>query len=301
MREIAFLEIPGFGVNRLSWMGGRYAYLSAHFDGFTDHIFCIVDLKEITKPEIVSRWWLLGMHRAGGEKSTVLQGKRVALHHAIVAGDRAYGAWRDGGLTIHNISDPSSPKLVSHINWSPPFPGGTHTALPLPGRNLAVVADEANAEKCAKGTFLRDLQQRRCPHLRYQERVRTQGNRVVGAANAEEAHRPAAECRAGGEDGGHLRDDRRPDGCERLECGTERVAVRGIVNSHLPIPPPSRPETEARCGETSPEFVTHARQAAAGNYQPLPIPNSQELSTWALAVGRWEWLGVGSWELGIGR
>ena len=70
MREIAFLEIPGFGINRLSWMGGRYAYLSAHFDGFTDHIFCIVDLQEITKPQIVSRWWLPGMHRAGGEKPT---------------------------------------------------------------------------------------------------------------------------------------------------------------------------------------------------------------------------------------
>src|SRR5260370_7812223 len=39
------------------------------------------------------------------------------------------------------------------MNWSPPFPGGTHTPLPLPGRNLAVVADEANAEKCAKGLF----------------------------------------------------------------------------------------------------------------------------------------------------
>jgi hypothetical protein len=153
MREIAFLEIPGFGVNRLSWMGGRYAYLSAHFDGFTDHIFCIVDLQEITKPQIVSRWWLPGMHREAGEKPTTAPGKRVALHHAIVAGDRAYGAWRDGGLTIHDISDRSSPKLVSHINWSPPFPGGTHTALPLPGRNLVVVADEANAERCAKGTF----------------------------------------------------------------------------------------------------------------------------------------------------
>ena len=47
---------------------------------------------------------------------------------------------------------PRKPKLLSHINWSPPFPGGTHTPLPLPGRNLAVVADEANAEKCAKGT-----------------------------------------------------------------------------------------------------------------------------------------------------
>jgi hypothetical protein len=153
MREIAFLEMPGFGINRLWWPGGRYAYVSAHFDGFTDHILCIVDLRELTKPEIVSRWWLPGMHRAGGETPTWPQGRRVALHHMIVAGDRGYGAWRDGGLTIHDISDPTKPQLLSRINWSPPFPGGTHTALPLPGRGLAVVADEANAEQCAKGTF----------------------------------------------------------------------------------------------------------------------------------------------------
>ena len=114
---------------------------------------CIVDLQNITKPEIVSKWWLPGMHRAGGEPSTLAPGKRVALHHMIVAGDRGYGAWRDGGFTIHDLSDKTKPKLLSHINWSPPFPGGTHTPLPLPGRNLAVVADEANAEKCAKGLF----------------------------------------------------------------------------------------------------------------------------------------------------
>ena len=153
MKEIAFLEMPGFGINRLWWPGGRYAYVSAHFDGFTDHILCIVDLKDITKPEIVSRWWLPGMHRAGGETSTVPQGRRVALHHMITAGDRGYAAWRDGGFTVHDISDPTRPKLLSHITWSPPFPGGTHTPLPLPGRNLAVVADEANAERCAKGMF----------------------------------------------------------------------------------------------------------------------------------------------------
>ena len=81
------------------------------------------------------------------------KGRRVALHHMITAGDRGYAAWRDGGFTIHDISDPTAPRLLSHINWSPPFPGGTHTPLPLPGRNLAVVADEANAEQCAKGTF----------------------------------------------------------------------------------------------------------------------------------------------------
>src|SRR5205085_9223466 len=153
MREIAFLEMPGLGINRLSWMGGRYAYVSAHFDGFTDHCLCIVDLNEVTRPVIVSKWWLPGMNRAAGEVSKALRGKRYALHHMLVAGKLGYGAWRDGGFTIHDISDAAQPKLLSHINWSPPFPGGTHTPLPLPGRNLVAVADEANAEGCAKGTF----------------------------------------------------------------------------------------------------------------------------------------------------
>jgi hypothetical protein len=152
-REIAFLEMPGIGVNRLWWAGGRYAYVAAHFDGFTDHILCIVDLQNVVAPRIVSRWWLPGMHRAGGETPTSPQGKRYALHHMIVAGDRGYGAWRDGGFTIHDVSDASSPKLLSHANWSPPFPGGTHTPLPLPGRKLAIVADESNADFCAKGLF----------------------------------------------------------------------------------------------------------------------------------------------------
>src|SRR4029079_14185335 len=49
MKEIAFLEMPGFGINRLWWPGGRYAYVSAHFEGFTDHILCIVDIKNTTK------------------------------------------------------------------------------------------------------------------------------------------------------------------------------------------------------------------------------------------------------------
>src|SRR5882672_4014818 len=132
MREIAFMEIPGFGVNRTHWTGGRYAYVSAHFDGFTDHILCVVDLNNITKPEIVSRWWLPGMNRAAGEKPLAPQGKRYALHHMLTSGDRGYGSWRDGGLTVHDISDARTPKLLSHVNWSPPFPGRTHATLPTP-------------------------------------------------------------------------------------------------------------------------------------------------------------------------
>jgi hypothetical protein len=153
MKEIAFLEMPGLGINRLWWPGGRYAFVAAHFDGFTDHILCIVDLQDVTKPQIVSRWWLPGMNRGAGEAPTTAPGRRVALHHMITAGNRGYGAWRDGGVTVHDLSDAAHPSLIARVNWSPPFPGGTHTALPLSGRNLLVVADEANAEQCAKGTF----------------------------------------------------------------------------------------------------------------------------------------------------
>ena len=163
MREIAFLEMPGLGINRLWWPGGRYAYVAAHFDGFLDHILVVVDLQTVTKPEIVARWWMPGMNRAAGEKSTMPAGKRMALHHMLTSGTRGYGAWRDAGLTLHDLSDPRNPKLISHINWSPPYPGGTHTALPLPGRNLIVVADEANAEKCAKGTFYTWIVDMRAP------------------------------------------------------------------------------------------------------------------------------------------
>jgi hypothetical protein len=127
--------------------------VSAHFDGFTDHILCIVDLQDITKPQIVSKWWLPGMNRAAGETPNWPKGKRYALHHMMTAGDLGYAAWRDGGFTVHDISDRSAPKLKAHINWSPPYPGGTHTPLPLPGRGLAVVADESNADNCAKGIF----------------------------------------------------------------------------------------------------------------------------------------------------
>jgi hypothetical protein len=152
-REIAFLAMPGIGVNRLWWVGGRYAYVAAHFDGFTDHILCIVDLASITTPKIVSQWWLPGMNRAAGETPVAPAGKRYALHHMIVAGDRGYGAWRDGGFTIHDLGDAAKPRLLAHLNWSPPYPGGTHSPLPLPTRKLAIVADESNADFCAKGTF----------------------------------------------------------------------------------------------------------------------------------------------------
>lgn len=150
-REIAFLPIEGLGLHRIWYVGARYAYVSAHFEGFTDHIMAVIDLADLARPALAGRWWLPGMWRAGGENPPWQPGKRWAMHHAIIAGNLAYGAWRDGGLTVHDVSDPTAPKLLSHRNWSPPFAGGTHTPLPLPDRSLLVVADEATSTNCANG------------------------------------------------------------------------------------------------------------------------------------------------------
>ena len=140
-RAIGFMEVAGLGLHRIWWTGGRYAYASALLDGFTDHILLIIDMADPTRPTEVGRWWIPGMHAAGGEAPT--WANRVALHHAVVADGVAYGSWRDGGLTILDVADPAAPRLIAHRNWSPPFGGGTHSALPLHSRDLLVVADEA--------------------------------------------------------------------------------------------------------------------------------------------------------------
>lgn len=150
-REIAFMPTEGVGPHRIWYVGGRHAYLSVHFPQFADHVLAIVDMEDPTRPQVAAKWWLPGMWTGGGEKPSWPQGKRYALHHALVAGNLAYGAWRDGGLTILDVGDPSKPTLVCHRNWDPPFGGGTHSPLPLPERNLLVVADEANFADCSKG------------------------------------------------------------------------------------------------------------------------------------------------------
>ena len=39
----------------------------------------------------------------------------------------------------------------AHRNLDPPFGGGAHSPLPLPDRNLLVLADEANFADCSLG------------------------------------------------------------------------------------------------------------------------------------------------------
>lgn len=142
-RQIGFMPVSGLGLHRIWWVGGRWAYASALLDGFTDYMMIIIDLQDPTKPVLTGRFWLPGMNSAAGEAPHwPTPNGRFGLHHPIVQGDIAYCSWRDACLAIVDVKDKSDPKLITRKVWSPPFGGGTHNALPLPKRNLLVVADE---------------------------------------------------------------------------------------------------------------------------------------------------------------
>jgi len=145
-RQIGFWESTGIGVHRIVYEGGRYAYLSATPEGFTDRIWMIVDLEDPSRPVEASRWWWPGQWTAGGEVPDWPPAESWNTHHAMVSGDRAYAGLWDGGLVILDITDLAEPSVVSRLGWD--LGGETHTCLPLPGRDLVVVTDEATTDGC---------------------------------------------------------------------------------------------------------------------------------------------------------
>jgi len=195
-REIAFFDTGGRGVHRMWYTGVEpYAFLSAIPDGFRDRMLMIVDLSDPTRPREVGRWWEPGLWEAGGEPPPPAGHK---LHHAIVHGSRAYAGHWDAGLRILDVSDPSQPRVVASAAWPASEGGHTHTAMPLPERDLLVVTDEAKsvpAEDVPRRVRVFDIRDEAHPRLLSmlpdpQGEVRTHGPRF-GPHNLHE-NRPGA-------------------------------------------------------------------------------------------------------------
>lgn len=79
-QEIAFLSLNGIGIHRIWYVGGRWAYVSALIDGFSDYIFLTIDLADPRKPEVAGRWWLPGMNQAAGRPRS---GRKVSAMPCI--------------------------------------------------------------------------------------------------------------------------------------------------------------------------------------------------------------------------
>lgn len=141
-REITFWECQG--VHRFTF-DGRYAYISPELEGYQGNIAMTLDLKDFAKPEEVGRWWMPGQWVAGGETPS-WQGRHHRCHHPIRQGNRMYVSYWHGGFVILDVEDLAKPKLISALDWTPPFTHPIHTALPMPmllaGRRVMLVADE---------------------------------------------------------------------------------------------------------------------------------------------------------------
>ncbi len=164
-RSIGFYDASGpysRGCHCLWFVDGEYIHCSSGAPDFQprhprdDQFYQIVDVRDPTKPREVGRWWYPGTREGDAEplpprlNPKPLHEMRgpdaYRLHNANVypeRPDRAYIGYIDGGAFILDIADKSTPKVVSSWNPHPPYPGFTHTVMPLLERDLLVVTDES--------------------------------------------------------------------------------------------------------------------------------------------------------------
>jgi hypothetical protein len=123
----------------------------------------ILDYTRPSAPRVAATWHVTGQHE--GETFSAMNQKNpngltdqwVTCHEIIKDGNRLYLAYRDAGVIILDISDPTKPTEVGVFDYVPPYNGdpgnplgccpGAHTAAPVPhaGKpvaSLLVLTDE---------------------------------------------------------------------------------------------------------------------------------------------------------------
>jgi hypothetical protein len=157
-KRIAHFDASGphsRGVHAVWFVDGEYVHMASGAPDFKprhpkdDQFYRIVDVRNVSKPVEVGRWWLPGTRdgddvppppRLAPQFDTGFRAHNTNVFPARP--DRAYIGYIDGGAIILDIADKSRPKLVASWNYSPPFNGFAHTVLPLFGPELLIVSDE---------------------------------------------------------------------------------------------------------------------------------------------------------------
>jgi hypothetical protein len=140
-----------------SWWDAKtgYAYLSGTQPGWSGQHLIIYDLKDPAQPRFVTNWGL------PGQRPEDPRGAELSLHHPVISENRAYLSYLEGGdMVILDITDKPNPKMIAHLDFSPPF-SGIHTTVPfnrmkVPNftkglgdvRNFLAISEEAIAFDC---------------------------------------------------------------------------------------------------------------------------------------------------------
>ncbi len=150
-KETAYLRMGGLatggtGVHRFQLDCERkLVYASGSADGFQGNFTMIIDVADPAKPKEKGRWWVTGQHIATGENPS-WSGASIRTHHPLRMNDRLYVSLWYGGFAIVDISDPTRPHTVSHVDYHNRHGAPTHTALPIDhkiiGKDWLIVFDE---------------------------------------------------------------------------------------------------------------------------------------------------------------
>lgn len=150
-REVGFHDMPGSGPHRFGVDNKRgLCFLPNDAPGWNKRVIWTMDIKNPLKPEVVSIWGLPWQKADGeGEGGDPMPHEDAITLHGppMIRGNRMYAAFWGGGIAIIDCTDLTKMELVGHLQWSPPFPGSTHTCWPIGDRPYLVCTDEARAKQ----------------------------------------------------------------------------------------------------------------------------------------------------------
>ena len=150
-REVGFYDTPGSGPHRFGVDNARgLAFLPNDAPGWNKRVIWTLDVSNPLKPDVVSIWglpWQKAEDKGGGDDPRPADTACTVHGPPMIRGNRMYCAFWGGGVAVIDCTDLADMELVGHIQWSPPFPGSTHTAWPIGEKPYLVVTDEARGKQ----------------------------------------------------------------------------------------------------------------------------------------------------------
>lgn len=145
-RQVGFYDMPGCGPHRFGVDNERQLCLLPNdAEGWEGRVIWTLDIRDPLKPEIVGIFGLPSQRKEGAPPTNDPrpQDNTCTLHGPpVIRGNRMYACWWGGGVGIMDCTNLSDMKLLGHADWSPPFPGRTHTIVPIGDKPYAIVTDE---------------------------------------------------------------------------------------------------------------------------------------------------------------
>jgi hypothetical protein len=158
-KEVGFYDMPGSGPHRFGVDNERQvALMPCDAPGWDKRVIWTLDIKNPLKPEVLSIWGLPWQKKDGappGNDPRPLNTTCTMHGPPVIRGDRMFAGFWGGGMAVIDCSNLSDMKLVGHKDWAPPFPGRTHSVIPVGDRPYVIVTDEGlNSKKYWDALFM---------------------------------------------------------------------------------------------------------------------------------------------------